>query len=147
MYQVPGLQFIVVNPITLPEDEEVVLLIALASFVLHIPVVLPGNLVVIPDEDDGNKVTPFLLYEGKKDPILNPQNLTPTHAHIIRCIVHLLLLVPLSFLQCLLHRQEISHKLVPFLIHHASGWKKEKMKSEDKGAVRNMGGQWGYLLT
>jgi len=71
---------------------------------------------------------PFLSYEGKKG-VLNSQNLTPTHAHIIRCIVHLLLLVPLSFLQRLFHRQEIGHKLVPFLIHHASGW--EKRKSEE----------------
>ena len=55
MCQVPGLQLIVVNPITLPEDEEVVFFVALASFVLHIPVVLPSNLVVIPGE--GNKVS------------------------------------------------------------------------------------------
>lgn len=57
MYQVPGLQFVVVNPIALPEDEEVVLLIALAGFVLHVPVVLPSNLVVVPDEDERNKVS------------------------------------------------------------------------------------------
>lgn len=46
--QVPGLQLIVVNPITLSEDEEIVLLIALTGLVLHIPVVFPSNLVVIP---------------------------------------------------------------------------------------------------
>lgn len=69
MYQVPGLQFIVVNPITLPEDEEVVLLVALASFVLHVPVVLPSNLVVIPDEDEGNKVSsPISLLRRKGRP-------------------------------------------------------------------------------
>lgn len=56
MCWVPGLQFIVVNPITLSEDEEVVFLIALASLVLHIPVVLPSNLIVIPKEK--NRVSP-----------------------------------------------------------------------------------------
>lgn len=87
MYQVPGLQFIVVNPVTLPEDEEVVLLVALASFVLHIPVVLPSNLVVIPDEDEGNKVsTPISFLRGKKGspqfpkPNPNPRTHHPVHS-------------------------------------------------------------------
>lgn len=44
----PCLKFIVVNAISISEDEEVVLLITLAGFVLHVPVILPGNLVVIP---------------------------------------------------------------------------------------------------
>ena len=43
----PRLKLIVVNTISISEDKEVVLLITLAGFVLDIPVVLPGNLVII----------------------------------------------------------------------------------------------------
>lgn len=50
---------IVINTITpLSEDKEVVFLITLASLVLHIPVVLSSNLVVIP-EDEGDRVSPI----------------------------------------------------------------------------------------
>ena len=44
----PCLKLIVVNTVSIPEDEEVVLLIALAGFVLDVPVVLPRDLVVVP---------------------------------------------------------------------------------------------------
>lgn len=44
----PGLKFIVVDTVSVSEDEEVVLFVTLAGFVLHIPVVLPGYLVIIP---------------------------------------------------------------------------------------------------
>ncbi len=45
----PCLELIVVHTIAISEDKEVVLLIALAGFVLNIPVVLPGYLVIIPE--------------------------------------------------------------------------------------------------
>lgn len=44
----PCLKLIVVNAISISKDEEVVLLIALAGFVFHVPVVLPCNLVIVP---------------------------------------------------------------------------------------------------
>ena len=44
----PRLQLVVVDSIPISEDEEIVLLVALAGLVLHVPVVLPGYLVVIP---------------------------------------------------------------------------------------------------
>jgi hypothetical protein len=57
--RVPGLQLIVVNSVTLSEDEEIVLLIALTGLVLHIPVVFPSNLIVIP----GKKIHSPLIHE------------------------------------------------------------------------------------
>ena len=45
----PCLQLVVVNTISISEDKEVVLLITLAGFVLHIPVVFPCNLIIIPE--------------------------------------------------------------------------------------------------
>lgn len=45
----PRLEFIVVNSISVSEDKEIVLLITLAGFVLHVPVVLPCDLVIIPE--------------------------------------------------------------------------------------------------
>lgn len=45
----PSLKLIVVNTVSISEDKEVVLFVTLAGFVLHIPVVLPGYLVIIPE--------------------------------------------------------------------------------------------------
>lgn len=44
----PCLELIVVNAISISKDEEVVLLVALAGLVFHIPVVLPCDLVIVP---------------------------------------------------------------------------------------------------
>lgn len=44
----PRLKLIVVNAISISKDEEVVLLVALAGFVFHVPVVLPCDLVIVP---------------------------------------------------------------------------------------------------
>lgn len=53
-YNLPCLKLIVVNTIPIPEDEKVVLLVALACFVFHIPVVLPGYLVFIAEKHKTN---------------------------------------------------------------------------------------------
>lgn len=44
----PCLKLIVVDAISISEDEEVVLLIAFAGFIFHVPVVLPCDLVIVP---------------------------------------------------------------------------------------------------
>lgn len=43
----PGLQLVVINTISISEDEEVVLLITFAGFVFDIPVVFSRDLVVV----------------------------------------------------------------------------------------------------
>lgn len=48
----PRLKLVVVNAISISKDEEVVLLIALAGFVLHVPVVLSCNLVIVPTSQE-----------------------------------------------------------------------------------------------
>lgn len=51
----PGFQLIVIDAVTFPENEKVVLLITFAGFVFHIPVVFPGNLIFIAEEGNGEE--------------------------------------------------------------------------------------------
>lgn len=51
----PRLKLIVVNTVSISKDKEVVLLITLASFVLHIPVIFSCNLVIIPKKQKSIK--------------------------------------------------------------------------------------------
>lgn len=55
MSVVPGLELVVVNAVSVSEDEEVVLLIAFAGFVLHVPVVLSRYLIVVSAERQAEK--------------------------------------------------------------------------------------------
>lgn len=48
----PCLKLIVVNTISISEDKEVVFFVTLAGFVLYIPVVLSGYLVIIPKREN-----------------------------------------------------------------------------------------------
>lgn len=47
---VPGLKLIVINAVCVSEDEEVVLFVAFAGFVFHVPVVLSCYLIVVPSD-------------------------------------------------------------------------------------------------
>lgn len=41
------------------------------------------------------------------------------HVHVFRGVIHVFVLVAFPFPQRLIHRKEIGHKLIPFLVHHS----------------------------
>ncbi len=54
-WQLPGLQLIVINSVVVSEDEEVVLLVSFTGLVLHVPVVLASDFIIIPTHTQTNK--------------------------------------------------------------------------------------------
>lgn len=113
----PCLKLVVVHAVSISKDEEVVLLVALAGFVFHVPVVLPRDLVIVPKAQKSKSVSPPRVNKLTAGSLVT---LAKAELQIFRHVIHPLLKVPLALAKRVLIRQEIGHKLISFLVHHSS---------------------------